>query len=198
MTKLIVATNNAHKVREIFEILGDFFPEMVSLKQAGLDIDVEEDGETFAQNAVKKAEEVTRLTGLPALADDSGIEVEALGGDPGVYSARYAGRHGNDAGNNRKLLAMAAGLPYHRRKADFRAAIALSRPGRPTLVTEGVVWGRLAWGLHGDGGFGYDPLFIPEGYEQTFGELPAEVKHSMSHRGNALRAMVKLLEAERG
>ena len=111
MTKLIVATNNAHKVREIFEILGDFFPEMVSLKQAGLDIDVVEDGETFAQNAVKKAEEVTRLTGLPALADDSGIEVEALGGDPGVYSARYAGRHGNDAGNNQKLLAMAAGLP---------------------------------------------------------------------------------------
>ena len=136
--KLIIASNNAHKVTEIREILHDDFPEMVTLSEAGLSIDVVEDGETFSENAVKKAEAVLAASGFPAaLADDSGLVVDALGGAPGVYSARYAGVEHDDARNNRKLMADMADVPDGKRTCRFVSAVALARAGRPTVSVTG-------------------------------------------------------------
>ena len=195
--KLILATNNAHKMREIFEILGAEFPDMVTLKQAGLEIDVVEDGDTFAANAIKKAEEVRLASGFPAaLADDSGLIVDALNGAPGVYSARYAGEGHNDADNNLKLMADMEGVPTEQRACHFVSAVALARKGKPTICVRGTVDGVLLTEAHGQNGFGYDPYFFYPPLNRAFAELSAEEKNSVSHRKRALEALKRELKKE--
>jgi len=196
--KLILATNNAHKMREIFEILGAEFPEMVTLKQAGLEIDVEEDGSTFAENAIKKAEEVLKFSGYPAaLADDSGLIVDELGGAPGVYSARYAGEGHNDADNNAKLMRDMAGVPTERRTCRFASAVALAREGKETICVMGYAEGILLTEARGHNGFGYDPYFFFPPFGKSFAELSAEEKNAVSHRKHALEALLEVLRQEK-
>jgi XTP/dITP diphosphohydrolase len=196
--KLILATNNAHKMREIFEILGAEFPDMVTLKQAGLEIDVEEDGSTFAENAIKKAEEVLKFSGYPAaLADDSGLIVDELGGAPGVYSARYAGEGHNDADNNAKLMRDMAGVPTERRTCRFASAVALAREGKETICVMGYAEGILLTEARGQNGFGYDPYFFYPPFGKSFAELSAEEKNSVSHRKHALEALLEVLRQEK-
>lgn len=196
--KLILATNNAHKMREIFEILGAEFPDMVTLKQAGLEIDVEEDGSTFAENAIKKAEEVLKFSGYPAaLADDSGLIVDELGGAPGVYSARYAGEGHNDADNNAKLMRDMAGVPTERRTCRFASAVALAREGRQTICVMGYAEGILLTEARGHNGFGYDPYFFYPPFGKSFAELSAEEKNAVSHRKHALESLLEILRQEK-
>lgn len=197
--KLIIASNNAHKVREIRQILGGVFTDMHTLQEAGLSIEVVEDGATFAENAVKKAEEV--LAAAPgydaALADDSGLIVDALGGAPGVYSARYAGEQHDDADNNRKLMADMAGVPRTQRTCRFASAVALARRGRPTVTAEGACEGLLLDAPRGENGFGYDPYFLYEPAGRSFAELSADEKNAVSHRRRALEALKAALDGER-
>ena len=195
--KLIIASNNAHKMREIREILGEDFPEMVTLQQAGLNIDVVEDGDTFEANAIKKAEEVLRVSGYPAaLADDSGLIVDALNGAPGVYSARYAGEGHNDADNNAKLMRDMEGVLREQRTCRFASAVALARQGKETICVMGYAEGILLTEAHGTNGFGYDPYFYYPPFEKSFAELSAEEKNSVSHRKHALEALLKRLRQE--
>ncbi len=196
--KLILATNNAHKMREIFEILGAEFPDMVTLKQAGLEIDVVEDGSTFAENAIKKAEEVRKISGYPAaLADDSGLIVDALNGAPGVYSARYAGEGHNDADNNTKLMRDMEGVPTEQRTCRFASAVALAREGKETICVLGYAEGILLTEARGSNGFGYDPYFYYPPFGKSFAELSAEEKNSVSHRKHALQALLAVLDQEK-
>lgn len=182
--KLLIATRNAHKLEEIRAIL-----RLPSLELLGLDSfpdvpEVEEDGDTFEANAIKKAVEVALHTGQWTMADDSGLEVDALGGAPGVYSARYAGEPADYAANNRKLLSELHGRAE--RAARFRCVIAMSNPVGRTQVVAGACEGVIAEEARGAEGFGYDPLFVPDGYTETFAEMSAELKNSLSHRGKAL------------
>ena len=186
MKRLLIATNNAGKVREIKAILGGFYDELVSLKDIGLDLNVVEDGDTFEQNAVKKAREAALAAGCDALADDSGLCVEALGGAPGVYSARYAGEDATDADNNQKLLAELEGVTD--RRAKFVSVVALVS-GDEVTTAYGEVGGEIAHAPLGSGGFGYDPLFYVPELGQTFAEIPAELKNTLSHRARALAAL---------
>ncbi len=181
--KVLIATRNAHKLEEIRGLLPGV--ELVGTEAWAHLPDPEETGTTFEANATIKAEAWCAATGLPALADDSGLEVDALGGAPGIHSARYAGAHGDTAANNAKLLAELAGVPAAARGARFVCALALARPGMETVTLRGTCEGRIIEALHGTHGFGYDPLFVPEGHAQSFGELPAEVKASLSHRARA-------------
>ncbi len=197
--KLIIASNNAHKVKEIKRIVEPFFPEICTMKEAGLSLEVEENGTTFQENAVKKAEEtLLAATGFDAaLADDSGLIVDALNGAPGVYSARYAGTGHNDAQNNAKLLENMENVPEEQRTCRFACAIALARRGKPTLCVLGTCEGRLLRAPRGENGFGYDPLFFYEPAGCSFAELPGEEKDRVSHRSNALHKMEALLQQER-
>lgn len=194
--KLLIASNNAHKVREIKALIGEYFDQVLSLQEAGIEADVEETGTTFAENAQIKAEAIANLSGCAAIADDSGLMVDALGGAPGVYSARYAGHHGDDAANNALLIRNLSDVPAPR-TAQFVSSIALVRPGRPVLITTGVCPGTITFEPHGNNGFGYDPYFVPDGMTQTFAELPAEVKNAISHRARALDALKKTLAEEK-
>lgn len=197
--KLIIATNNAHKAQEIRQILADSFSALDTLREAGLAIEVVEDGATFAENAVKKAEQV--LAAAPgydaALSDDSGLAVDALGGAPGVYSARYAGPQHDDADNNRKLKADMAGVPDGQRGCRFVCAVALARRGRPTVTAEGACEGVLLRAPRGENGFGYDPYFYYPPAGRTFAELTGEAKNAVSHRRRALESLRALLAQER-
>ncbi len=195
--KLLIASNNAHKIKEIKAIVGDYFDEVLSLREAGVDVDVEENGATFEENAVIKAEAILNLTGYAALADDSGLMVDALNGEPGVYSARYAGVHGDDHANNRKMIARMEGIPAEGRGAQFVSSICLARPGQPNVVTTGICRGAITFAPRGNGGFGYDPYFQPDGQTQTFAELGSEVKNTMSHRAKALDVLKKVLAEEK-
>ena len=196
--QLIIASNNAHKMREIYEILGAEFPDMVTLKQAGLDIDVVEDGDTFQANAIKKAEEVLKISGYPAaLADDSGLIVDALGGAPGVYSARYAGEGHNDADNNAKLMRDMMGVPYEQRTCRFASAVALARAGKETLCVMRFAEGMLLTEARGENGFGYDPYFFYPPLGKSFAQLSAEEKNAVSHRKHALEALLEALRQEK-
>lgn len=190
--KLIIASNNAHKLTEIKAILGDHFEEILSLREAGIDHETVEDRDTFLGNAGKKAREIAQLSGCCALADDSGLCVDALGGAPGVFSARYSGVHGDDRANNRKLLQELEQVPDEERGAHFTCAIVLARPDGTEIAAEGYFYGRIAHGESGSNGFGYDPLFYLPEYGCTSAELAPEEKNRISHRANALR---KLLEA---
>lgn len=194
--KLIIASNNAHKVREIKQILGGFFSEIATLKEAGLDIDVVEDGETFLDNALKKATEVlAAAAGFDAaLSDDSGLIVDALGGAPGVHSARFAGDGHDDEANKRKLIDVMRDVPDGKRTARFTSAVALRYADGRVYTAQGYVEGRILHEEHGTGGFGYDPLFFYEPLGKSFAELTAEEKNNVSHRKNALEALKKQLE----
>lgn len=192
--KLILATNNEHKVREMREILGDHFTEMITLKEANIEHETVEDGLTFRENALKKAREITEITGLPALADDSGLCVVALDGMPGVFSARYASTDDNNASdqaNRDLLLKNMEGITD--RRAYFACAIALTMPDGTSYETEGKFWGEIGFEEKGENGFGYDSLFFVPEFNMTSAEMSPEQKNSMSHRGEALRNLEKLL-----
>ena len=193
MEKLIVASNNKNKLKEFSAILGSRY-EIVSMRDAGIDADIEENGTTFEENALIKAEYVANVTGCAAIADDSGLEVDALGGAPGVYSARYCGRHGDDEANNDLLLENLKHVPAPR-IGRYVAAIALVRPGKEAVVRRGTCDGEILFERRGNGGFGYDPLFVCETGE-TFAEVSAETKNAISHRKRGIEAVVRALEEE--
>jgi XTP/dITP diphosphohydrolase len=198
--RLVLATLNAHKVTELSRILeGAGGPgtkvELVSLAGFPGAPDVAETGATFAENALLKAREIAAFTGLPAVADDSGICADALNGMPGILSARWSGRHGDDQANLDLLLAQLSDTPDERRGAEFRCAAALVQPGGAETVTEGVLRGRLIRARRGTGGFGYDPVFIPDGGTQTTAELSPAEKDAISHRGRAFRALAPAIAA---
>lgn len=187
--RIVLATGNAHKLEEAAAILAAYGIEVCPPGRFGGMPEVEEDGDTFLANACKKAIACSQATGVPALADDSGLEVAALDGRPGVISARYAGPHGDHAANIRKLLAE---LDDNKaRDARFVCVLALADGNRIVASAEGEVRGTIASAPRGHGGFGYDPVFVPNGYERTFAELPAEVKNRLSHRAEALRNAVR-------
>lgn len=195
MKKFILASNNAHKVKEIKEILKDFNLNILSLNEAGIDIDVEEDGKTFEENSFKKANEIRKYllskgeSDFIVMADDSGLEVDYLNGEPGVYSARYSGEHGNDTKNNEKLLRELENVPMEKRDAKFVCHITLINSDGRELNVRGEVKGKILESLNGSGGFGYDPLFYYEDCDKTFGEMSAEEKNKISHRGKALEKL---------
>ena len=191
--RLIVASNNANKLKEFEAILGGRY-QIVSMREAGIDADIEENGTTFEENALIKAEYVAKATGSEAIADDSGLEVDALGGAPGVYSARYCGRHGDDEANNDLLLANLRDVPAPR-TGRYVAAIALVRPGHAPIVRRGTCDGEILFERRGTGGFGYDPLFQCETGE-TFAEVSAQTKNAISHRKRGIEAVLRALEEE--
>lgn len=188
--RLVVASGNAHKIREIAEIFTEF--EVVSQKEAGFDEDVEETGKTFAENALIKARAACKALGCITLADDSGLCVDALDGAPGIYSARYCGRHGADAENRAVLLKNMQGKTD--RRAYFNSALALVYPDGRELIAEGQTYGEILKKEDGTGGFGYDPLFFSDDLQKSFGKATAEEKNSVSHRFRALQKMRELWE----
>src|ERR1044072_1608258 len=193
-TELLVATNNAGKVRELSQLLSDFPLRLRLLSDFADVLEAEETGDTFAENATIKALYYSAHSGLLTLSDDSGLVVDALGRAPGVRSARYAGREATYAQRMSKLLGEIDATGDAERRARFVCVIAVADPSADTLHTfEGTCEGRIAHAPRGTGGFGYDPLFIPDGHERTFGELPTEVKHTLSHRARALRQAVQYL-----
>lgn len=194
--RVVLATHNKHKLEEFAAIIAGALPEVELVEYGGPE--PVEDGVTFAENALIKARAASRHTGLVALADDSGIGVDVLGGAPGVFSARWSGRHGDDAGNLALLLAQVADVPERHRGAGYTCAIALVRPGGngtpdEERIVEGQWRGRLARSPRGANGFGYDPAFVPDGSSLTAAELDPETKNADSHRARAFRAMVPAL-----
>jgi len=191
--KVLLASNNAHKIKEIRAILGDFF-DIVSLREAGVESDPEEKGKTFEENARIKAVAGMKASGMPCIADDSGLEVLALDCRPGVMSARYSGSHGDDAANNEKLLAELADKPD--RSARYVCVICMAFPDGRELEARGECYGEILKEKRGNGGFGYDPLFYFPQFGKTFAEISAEEKNEVSHRNAALKAFEKLWEKE--
>ncbi len=187
---LLAATGNLHKLKELQTMFGDFYT-VASMEDAGFFGPIDENASTFAGNAAIKAEAVCEATGLPALADDSGLEVDALDGEPGVLSARYAGEHGNDEANNDLLLRRMEGKED--RSAGFRCALALKIPGRETLIAEGRCPGTILYERRGTGGFGYDPLFLYEPMGKTYAEMNEEEKNQISHRARAAEKMREIM-----
>jgi XTP/dITP diphosphohydrolase len=185
VTKLLIATTNQGKLGEYAAIFAGLPLELRTLRDEGIADDVEETGATFAENAILKAEYYAARSGLPALADDSGLEVAALGGEPGVFSARYAGPGKSDAERNAFLLRKLEGVPFHARLARFVCAIALAHPGAAPEVVEGVLPGVIEHEPRGAGGFGYDPLFYVLDENATLAEIPAARKNQISHRARA-------------
>ncbi|RZS89963.1 XTP/dITP diphosphohydrolase [Motilibacter rhizosphaerae] len=201
MTRVLLSTRNAHKVEEVRRILAA--TEATGVEVVGLDgydvPEVVEDGLTFTENALLKARAAVQATGLPAIADDSGICVDVLGGMPGIFSARWSGRHGADDANLDLLLAQVAEVPDDRLGAHFTAAVVLVRPDGSSVVEEGIVRGHLVRERRGAGGFGYDPVFVAdESGGLTTAELGPERKDAISHRGRALRALAPSLVALAG
>ena len=192
--KLILASNNQKKLKEIKEILGDRFDEIQSLREAGIEHETVEDGETFLDNARKKAREIAELSGCCALADDSGICVDALGGAPGIYSARFSGEHGDDEANNALLLEKLRGVKD--RGAHFACVVVLAWPDGRELSAEGRLYGQIAYEPAGEGGFGYDPIFYLPDRGCTDAQLPPGEKNKISHRGKALRALLEKLDGQ--
>lgn len=188
--KIVFATNNAHKLSEVAQVVGDKF-ELVTLRECGITEDIPENEPTLEGNALAKARYVYSRTGLNCFADDTGLEVDALNGEPGVRSARYATDGHDDEANKRLLLERMQGV--ENRAAQFRTAVALIMDGKEYLF-EGIVRGDIACEEHGAGGFGYDPLFLPEGGALTFAEMSAEAKNEISHRGRAVRKLAEFLK----
>ena len=192
--RIISATQNKHKLEEIYAIIKNYDMELVTLENAGFEpLEIEENGKTCEENSLIKAKAVTDLTDEPAIADDTGLFVDAAGGEPGVNSARYAGIHGDDAANRAKLLKKLEGVPYEKRTAMFVTVITLTYPDGKTLVARGECHGHISEEERGDRGFGYDSIFIPVESDKTFAELPAEFKNSISHRKRALEKLEELL-----
>lgn len=193
--KLVIASNNAHKVREIKKILGNFFEEIFTMKEVGLDIEIKETGETFEENSKIKAETVMKKCNIAALADDSGLCVKALNGAPGVYSARFAGEEHDDEKNIDKLLSELKG--ESNRQAEFVTVITLVYPDGKTIKAEGRTEGEITEARKGTGGFGYDPVFYSYELNKTFGEATEDEKNSVSHRGKALENLEKIIKNEK-
>jgi XTP/dITP diphosphohydrolase len=194
LTKLLIATNNPGKVREYEELLESLPIEITFPRQEGVDLDVEETGSTFEENAEIKALAFAQATGLLTLADDSGLEVDALGGAPGVHSARYAGPGADDVDRYQKLLSELAGVPVGQRSARFRCVVAIVQPDGRVHTADGACEGQIGFEPRGEHGFGYDPIFLVDGYGgQTMAELDPEVKNRISHRGRAVEAAVPIL-----
>lgn len=191
--KFVLATHNPGKLKEMSVILAALGVEVISPADLGLTVDVEETGETFAENAMLKAKAVCGMAGLPAIADDSGLCVDALNGGPGVYSARYGGEGLDDRGRYMLLLNSMRGAPT--RSAHFETAVACAFPNGETLTAAGRCDGAIAFAPMGTGGFGYDPVFLVPERARTFGQMTEEEKTALSHRGKALRAFAKELEA---
>lgn len=196
MKKLVVGTRNTGKIKEIKAALAELALEVVGLPEAGLP-EVAETGVTFAENAIIKARYYSHHTGEYCLADDSGLEVDALSGEPGVYSARYAGEGASDEDNNQKLLTSLGGVPEEKRSARFRSVLALAGPDGSLLLTDGVCEGIVLAQARGTGGFGYDPLFYMPEFQKTLAEMTVEEKNKISHRGNALKAFKQKLIQEK-
>jgi len=194
MMKLLVATSNHGKLRELKQLLAPLDLDVVGLDQLDNPPDVEENGETFKDNAIKKALTLARFSGHLTLADDSGLCVDVLDGAPGVFSARYAGEQGNDEANNVKLVKELQHIPINQRKAHFHCCIALAWPDGRCSTVEGKVDGLIVDQQRGTHGFGYDPLFLVPEYGKTMAELPAEIKNRISHRGRALQQLVPLID----
>lgn len=208
---IVAATRNAHKIREIDQITRQFGMKIISRDEAGVPpVEITEDGTTFEENSYKKAYEIMKLCGQITIADDSGIEADALGGAPGIYSARYAamsddltedqapGEDSDDEENNRKLIRLLSPFPYEERTGRFVSVITMVFPDGESIVARGTVEGHILLEERGEGGFGYDPMFVPEGYDKTFGQLPAELKNEISHRANALKELKRKLEERLG
>ncbi|MBR7116573.1 MAG: RdgB/HAM1 family non-canonical purine NTP pyrophosphatase [Clostridia bacterium] len=190
--KLIIASNNKHKIYEIKKILGGCFEEIVSLKEAGIDHETVEDGTTFMENAIKKAREISLLSGVAALADDSGITAHALGDEPGIFSARYSGGHGDDEANNALLIERLKDKDD--KGAHYTCAMALSYPDGRLVTAEGFMYGSIIEEGRGERGFGYDPIFVPVGESRTVAEMTDEEKNAISHRGKALEELLLKLD----
>ncbi len=191
--KLLVATNNQGKLKEFNEILGELGIECVSLKEMGISVDVEETGTTFLENALLKAKEIYKIAKIPTISDDSGLMVDALSGEPGVYSARYAGEPSDDNKNMDKLLSNLQGISD--RTARFKSVIAAVFSEDDILVSEGECEGIIIDEKRGENGFGYDPIFYVEKLGKTFAEMTDQEKNSLSHRGNAIRNLKEQLKA---
>ena len=206
MKIIVAATKNKHKIEEIGAITSKFGMTIMSRDEAGVPpVEIPETGKTFEENSYIKALEIMKLCGQITVADDSGLVVDCLDGAPGVYSARFAGFEGlwpedaagidtDDKDNNAKLINLIKDVPYEERTARFVSVITMVYPDGKTIVARGTVEGHLVLEERGDGGFGYDPLFVPEGYDKTFGELSQQIKNSISHRANALKALYDKLE----
>lgn len=190
--RIVVASGNSAKLREIAQIFSGY--EVISMQETGFSGEIEETGETFEENAILKAKAVSTALRCVALADDSGLCVDALNGAPGVYSARFCGRHGDDAANNRLLLAKLEGVEEPQRGAYFESCVALSFPDGRVITASGRTYGRILQEEEGKGGFGYDPLFWSEELKKSFGEASAAEKNAVSHRGKALAALAAKIE----
>ena len=196
MKKIIFATGNQDKMREIREILADMDVEVVSMKEAGIHADIVEDGSTFEENAVIKAKTICELTGEITLADDSGLEIDYLNKEPGIYSARYMGEDTSYDVKNKNLIDRLDGVPKEKRTARFVCAIAAVLPDGRELVTRQTMEGYIGWEPEGENGFGYDPIFYLDEYGCSSAAISPEQKNAISHRGKALRAMKELLKKE--
>jgi XTP/dITP diphosphohydrolase len=192
---ILIATRNNHKTREIGQMLGQQWTvlDLSTLPDAS---EIEETGATFQENATLKALAISQLSDELVIADDSGLEVDALQGAPGVYSARYGGKDATDAENRHLVMSNLASLSISESPARFRCVMAVARRGELLGTFDGTVEGKVILEERGSTGFGYDPMFVPEGLTQTFGEIPAEMKHSMSHRARALKKVVEFLSAK--
>lgn len=198
MKELVVATRNRGKLIEIRSLIGDLVNRIVCAADLDGFPDTVEDGKTFEENALKKAREAAAFSGIPALADDSGLVVDALQGRPGVYSARFAGEGAGDAANNRLLVSELQGVPAEERGAAFICALAFVTPHGEERIFTGRVGGRILEAGQGSGGFGYDPLFLVDGFNRSMAELTLEEKNSVSHRGAAFRQFHAFLEKRQG
>ena len=193
MDKIIFATGNAGKMKEVREILKDLNVEVLSMKEAGIQADVEENGKTFQENAVIKAREIMKISGEVVLADDSGLEIDYLNKEPGIYSARYMGEDTSYRIKNANLIERLQGIPDEKRTARFVCAIAAAFPDGTVETTEGTIEGRIGYEEKGENGFGYDPIFYVPEFGCTTAELTGEQKNQVSHRGKALEAMKEIL-----
>lgn len=191
---LLLATRNQGKKKEMQQILKDLPVEIITLEDIDELPEIIEDGATFVENASKKAQQTAALSGYTSLADDSGLVVDALDGKPGIYSARFAGEEADDNKNNEKLLLMLKNIETAKRTARFICAVAVSDPTGHTRVVTGECEGKIAWEKKGTGGFGYDPLFVPAGREESFAQLTPEEKNSISHRARALKKARTIIE----
>ena len=195
METIVAASSNAHKIKEIQAILNKFDMKVISRDEAGVpNFEIEEDGQTFEENSYKKAYEIMKVTGRTTIADDSGLMVDSLGGAPGVYSARFAGEECDDKKNNEKLLKLLKNQVGDDRKAKFVSVITLIFPDGETITARGECSGRIIGAEAGENGFGYDPLFVPDGYCKTFAQLSEDEKNAISHRAKALEKLEKLLK----
>ena len=196
MDTIVVSTHNKGKIVEIEAIVKKLGLDVITRDEAGIpvEIEVEEDGETLEENSYKKAYEIMKLCNKPTLADDSGLMVDYLNGAPGVYSARYGGEDGNSVKNYTKLLKELDGVPFEKRTAHFETVITLCYPNGDTIVCKGKCYGHITTEPIGDKGFGYDPVFIPDGFNETFGVLGPEIKNKISHRSKALTELEEKLK----